>query len=189
MHHTGNKVDVIVNASGLGAKGLGGVEDDDLIPIRGQIVLVENESSSMYNISGTDDGSDEVSYVMTRAAGGGTVLGGTYQKGNWDSEPDPEITKRIVKRCVALRPCLTGGRGVENVRVIRSTVGLRPYRKSGVRVEADRDTLRGGPLIIHNYGHAGWGYQGSYGCAEHVVELVKNFSENELLSTQVMSKL
>jgi D-amino-acid oxidase len=29
-----------------------------------------------------------------------------------------------------------------------------------------------GTWVVHNYGHAGWGYQGSYGCAERVVELV-----------------
>lgn len=189
MHHTGSRVDVIVNASGLGAQALGGVKDDTMIPIRGQIVLVENESSSMYNISGTDDGPEEVSYVMTRAVGGGTILGGTYQKGNWDPEPDPKITERIVKRCVKLRPCLMGGTGLRSVKIIRSSVGLRPYRPYGVRLEADFDTLNDGTLVVHNYGHAGWGYQGSYGCAEHVVDLVKTHIGSALLSRQSQPKL
>lgn len=189
MHHTGVKADIIINASGLGAKSLGGVQDQDMTAIRGQIVLVENESPSMYNISGTDDDTDDVSYVMTRAAGGGTVLGGTYQKDNWDPNPDPATTDRIIRRCVALRPEMTNGKGVDDVKIIRSCVGLRPYRKSGVRVEADLTTLHDGTLIVHNYGHAGWGYQGSYGCAEHVVELVKGFVQDREVSDQFRSKL
>lgn len=171
MHHSQAKADVIINASGLGSKSLGGVADSLMMPIRGQIVLVENEAEPMYNVSGTDDGPDEVSYVMTRAAGGGTVIGGTYQRGNWDPEPDPETTKRIIKRAVALSPSLSKGKGVEGITIIRSGVGLRPYRKGGVRVEGDLHTVDGA-LVVHNYGHAGWGYQGSYGCAQGVVEIV-----------------
>lgn len=189
MHHTGGRADIIINATGLGAKSLGGVEDQQLMPIRGQIVLVENETSPMYNVSGTDDVEGDISYVMTRAAGGGTVLGGTYQKGNWDTTPDPETTGRIIRRCVDLSPNLTGGRGPEAVKVIRSSVGLRPYRESGVRIDADLDTLEDGTLIVHNYGHGGWGYQGSYGCAEHVVELVDKFLQGELSSNQYKARL
>ena len=183
MHHTGKRADVIVNASGLGSKDLTGVSDSAMSPIRGQIVLVENESEPMYNISGTNDGPEEVSYLMTRAVGGGTVLGGTYQKGNWDPHPDPEIEKRIIKRCVALSPSLTKGKGVDAVKVIRSGVGLRPYREGGVRVEADTSVFGDGTLVVHNYGHAGWGYQGSYGCAEHAVELVKEYVDRETGTT------
>ncbi|KAK0382680.1 hypothetical protein NLU13_6679 [Sarocladium strictum] len=188
MHHTGEPADVIINTSGLGAKTLGGVEDGDMIPIRGQIVLVENECPTMYNVSGTDDGDDEVSYAMTRAIGGGTVLGGTYQKGNWDPNPDPQMTERIIRRCVALRPDIANGKGASDVRIIRSGVGLRPYRKSGVRVEADMKAVGNGTLVVHNYGHAGWGYQGSYGCAEHVVELVDSFVQSKATPQGVRSR-
>lgn len=171
---------IVVNATGLGSKTLGGVEDERMSPIRGQIVLVENEAQPMFNVSGTDDGDDEVAYLMTRAAGGGTVLGGTYQRGSWGAEPDPETEKRIIRRCLALSPALAQG-GVDSVKVIRSGVGLRPYREGGVRVEADLESLGDGgkSLLVHNYGHAGWGYQGSYGCAERVVQLIDEFLEKE----------
>lgn len=188
MHHSGAEADIIINASGLGSKNLGGVADSLVMPIRGQIALVENEAEPMYNVSGTDDGPDEVSYLMTRAAGGGTVLGGTYQRGKWDPEPDPEITKRIIKRAVALAPSLTKGKGVDAVKLIRSGVGLRPYREGGVRVEADLDTLED-TLVVHNYGHAGWGYQGSYGCAQHVKKLVTEHLENSIDPKKLRSKL
>lgn len=190
MHHTGADADIIINASGLGARSLGGVEDREMLPIRGQIVLVENECPTMYNISGTDDPEGEISYAMTRAAGGGTVLGGTYQKGNWETNPDQGMTDRIIKRAVVLRPGLVApGKGVEDVRIIRQSVGLRPYRKSGVRVAADLETLGDGALLVHNYGHGGWGYQGSYGCAEHVVQLVDRFVQNTVVSAQFTPKL
>lgn len=189
LHHTRTKADVIINASGLGSKNLGGVEDQDMAPIRGQIVLIENESPSMYNISGTDDGPDEVSYVMTRASGGGTVLGGTYQKGSWDPSPDPETSRKIIERAVALRPTMADGRGPSGIRVVRESVGLRPYRKSGVRVEADLSTCGDGTLVVHNYGHAGWGYQGSYGCAKYVVELVTKFVQGNFQPKVLRARL
>ena len=175
MSHTGQRhADIIVNATGLGARKLGGVEDGAMKPARGQIVLVRNESSPMISSSGTDDGRAEILYLMQRAAGGGTVLGGTYDVGNWESAPDPNVATRIMQRAVTARPELVGGpgsgRGVEGLSVVRHAVGLRPYREGGVRVEGER--LADGTWVVHNYGHAGWGYQGSYGCAEGVVEII-----------------
>lgn len=140
-----------------------------MVPARGQIVVVRNESDSMYGVSGTDDGSDEIMYIMTRAAGGGTVLGGCYQKGNWESQPDPSLATRIMKRCVDICPQLTGGKGIEHLDIIRHSVGLRPYREGGVRLEAE--SIKG-VRVVHNYGHGGFGYQTSYGCAEEVMKLI-----------------
>jgi D-amino-acid oxidase len=40
---------------------------------------------------------------------------------------------------------------------------------SGVRIEKEKI---GQIWVVHNYGHGGWGYQGSYGCSEGVLELV-----------------
>ncbi len=162
--------DVIVNATGLLACRLGGVMDTKVYPVRGQIVVVRNESGGvMTTVSGSEDGAEELVYVMQRALGGGTVLGGTYMRGNWDGNPDPNIAVRIMKRAVEVQPELTGGKGVEALDIIRHGVGLRPAREGGVRIEKE---LIDGTWVVHNYGHAGWGYQGSYGCAERVVELV-----------------
>jgi D-amino-acid oxidase len=166
----GVKADVVVNASGLLACRLGGVMDAKVIPARGQIVLVRNEAAGiMPTSSGCADGDDEVFYIMQRALGGGTVLGGTYMKGNWEANPDPNLAVRIMKRAVEMHPELTGGKGVEALDIIRHGVGLRPLREGGVRIEKE---VIDGTWVVHNYGHAGWGYQGSYGCAERVLELV-----------------
>lgn len=161
---------IVVNATGLMACKLGGVMDAAVTPARGQIVVVRNTSPAMYCMSSTDDGAEELVYTMTRAAGGGTVLGGTYAKGNWDANPDANIANRIMQRVVKLFPAISGGKGVEGLDVIRHGVGLRPYREGGVRLE--KEALADGTWVVHNYGHAGWGYQGSYGTAERVVELV-----------------
>ncbi len=45
-------------------------------------------------------------------------------------------------------------------------VGLRPFRKAGVRLEPEK--LLDGRTIIHNYGHGGAGFTLSWACAEEV---------------------
>ncbi|CEJ90260.1 hypothetical protein VHEMI06055 [[Torrubiella] hemipterigena] len=169
LSHTGLPADMVINTTGLGSLKLGGVEDKTMAPYRGQTVLVRNECTPMYVTSGTDDEPADLFYLMQRAGGGGTILGGTYDKNNWESVPDPNVANRIMERVVKLCPQIADGKGVSGLSVIRHAVGLRPYREGGVRIE--RETLDG-VEVIHNYGHAGWGYQGSYGAAERVIELV-----------------
>lgn len=170
LHHTGRKADLVVNCTGLSSLTLGGVEDRDVYPARGQIVLVRNTINCMASTSGTDDGSEEACYIMHRAAGGGCILGGCLQKDNWESQPDPSLAVRIMKRAVDLRPDLVDeGKGIEGLSIIRHGVGLRPMRKGGIRVQTK--VVQGVP-VVHNYGHGGYGYQASYGSAKRVVQLV-----------------
>ena len=68
-HHSGQKADLIVNCTGLSAGKLGGVEDKSMVPARGQTVLVRNEAIGIVGGSGTDDGDDEICYMIPRAAG------------------------------------------------------------------------------------------------------------------------
>lgn len=164
------KVDLVVNCTGLMASRLGGVEDKTVVPARGQIVIVRNDAGKMMDVSGTDDGDDEACYVMTRAAGGGTILGGSYQKGNWESQVDPSMSVRIMQRAVKICPALTNGRGIEHLDIIRHGVGLRPVREGGTRIEKERIE---GVWVVHNYGAGGAGYQSSYGCAQAAVKLIE----------------
>ncbi|RPB01422.1 FAD dependent oxidoreductase [Choiromyces venosus 120613-1] len=169
--HQNSTADIVVNCTGLGSRSLAGVTDQNLIPARGQIVLVRNTAPFMICVSGTDDGDDEAMYMMTRAAGGGTVLGGTYQKGDWNGVPDMATAERIMKRAVQWCPELVKeGEGVEGLDVIRHGVGLRPLRIGGARVERE---VIGGVRVVHNYGAGGFGYQASYGMAEEAVSLVE----------------
>lgn len=143
--------------------------DTNVFPGRGQTVLVRNEPGVMLTISGTDDGDDEgksgpvfqcpfilnilATYIMQRAAGGGTILGGCMQHNNWDSQPDPNLAQRIMQRCIDLCPALAPKTGkVSDLDVIRHGVGLRPMRTGGIRVEKEKID---GVWVVHNYGHAG----------------------------------
>lgn len=181
FHHTGSPADVIINCTGLMASTLGGVNDKSVIPARGQTVLVRNEGLYNCSSSGTDDGDGEEScYSMTRASGGGTVLGGSYQLGNWNGQVDLDLAARICRRAVELNTHLTDGlerKDVEGLSIIRHAVGLRPFRAEGVRVERERI---GGLEVVHCYGHGGFGYQVSWACSGDVVKLVEEvFAEGE----------
>lgn len=172
LHHTGQRADLVVNSTGLSSLKLGGVEDTALYPARGQICVVRNDPGMMCSTSGTDDGGDEALYIMHRAAGGGTVLGGCLQVDNWESQVDPNLATRIMKRAVDLCPALVPkGKGIEALDVIRHGVGLRPMRRGGIRVE--KEVVKGVP-VVHNYGHGGYGYQTSYGCSQEAVKLVSD---------------
>lgn len=170
VHHSGQPADLVVNCTGLGSHKLGGVADPKMTPARGQIVVVRQDAGAMYSFSGTDDASDEMAYIMTRAAGGGTILGGCYQEGNWESQPDPNLAVRIMERAVKLCPGLTGGKGIEHLSIVRHGVGLRPLRHGGARLEAETIS---GVQLVHLYGHSGSGYQSSYGSCQEAIDLVE----------------
>ena len=56
---------------------------------------------------------------------------------------------------------------VAKERVIRTTVGLRPFRPSGFVVRAEK---LGSKTLVHNYGHGGAGITLSWGTAQLAVE-------------------
>lgn len=58
-------------------------------------------------------------------------------------------------------------------RLVRSTVGLRPYRNSGFRLDAER---LDGKQLIHLYGHGGGGITLSWGSANLAVGLLSGAS-------------
>ena len=55
--------------------------------------------------------------------------------------------------------------------IIGTNVGIRPYRKSGVRLEPESLQDK---LIIHNYGYGGSGLTLSFGGAKEVLEILDN---------------
>lgn len=60
-------------------------------------------------------------------------------------------------------------------RLVRSTVGLRPYRTTGFRVESERLDDK---QLIHNYGHGGGGMTLSWGTANLAVRLMRESPPN-----------
>jgi D-amino-acid oxidase len=59
---------------------------------------------------------------------------------------------------------------IERPDILDERVGLRPYRKSGVRLQ--RAKLRDGRTVIHNYGHGGSGFTLSWGCAQNLLKIM-----------------
>jgi glycine/D-amino acid oxidase-like deaminating enzyme len=55
-------------------------------------------------------------------------------------------------------------------RIIRTVVGLRPFRREGFVVRAER---LGNKLLVHNYGHGGSGVTLSWGTSSLAVDLVR----------------
>ena len=81
-----------------------------------------------------------------------------------------------MKRAIAVSPSLVEkGKGIEGLDISRHGVGLRPLREGGPRIEKD---VVDGVKVVHNYGHGGFGYQASFGCAEATVSLVKEVLGN-----------
>lgn len=62
-------------------------------------------------------------------------------------------------------------------RVIRTIVGLRPFRKPGFRLEAAR---LGRKDIVHNYGHGGGGVSLAWGVSEIAADLAQGFGRNSV---------
>jgi len=153
--------DVLVNCSGLGARFLAG--DETVEPASGQVLRVKAPWVSHFHIQETKD---DVSYILPNIDS--VVLGGTCQIGDWSTVPRPEITDKILANCTKIMPTL------KDAEVIGCTVGLRPYRKPGVRLEADSVTIPGGRRVpvVHNYGHGGSGITIMWGCGLEAATLV-----------------
>lgn len=157
------QADLFLNASGLGAAKL--CNDDAMHPIRGQTVLVKGEAIA----TRTRVGDGYRAYCIPRPGSGQTILGGTKEVGNWSEEPDPEVTKQILRNNTVLAPeLLTGQDG--GFEVVSVQCGLRPGRHGGPRMEVESV---GGRKIVHAYGHASGGYQNSIGSARLVVKMVE----------------
>lgn len=67
-----SSADLVVNCSGLWAAKLGGVMDEKVVPMRGQLVIVQNESHGMFSLSGDGTMQEELGeccYIIDRPAG------------------------------------------------------------------------------------------------------------------------
>ena len=153
LENTGNEFDLVINCAGIGAREL--VHDVDLEAHRGQVAIVSkidlgcaivcDEPPLMYAIPRTND----------------CVFGGTNELSD-NREIDPAVTSAIIAECSRVLK-------ISSPPVVAERVGLRPFRKSGIRLERDR--LRDDRTVIHNYGHGGAGFTLSWGCAREVAAL------------------
>ncbi|MGI9647571.1 MAG: FAD-dependent oxidoreductase [Acidimicrobiia bacterium] len=147
---------LVINCAGVRAGELAG--DEEVHPIRGQVVRVRGEAISRVTI--LDGGPLGYCYVMPH--GEEAVLGGTRRPGVWDRSVSDEVTADILARTARLEPTLT------SAEVVDVKVGLRPGRET---VRLEHEARDGTPGIIHNYGHGGNGWSLSWGSAAEVVGL------------------
>jgi D-amino-acid oxidase len=147
------KFDLVINCAGIGAREL--VHDTDLEPHRGQVAIVPRIEGLSCAIVCDDE---PLMYAIPRA--NDCVFGGTNEASD-NLAADPATTARIVAECSRVL-------NIDKLPVLAERVGLRPFRRSGLRLE--RYQLRDGRTVIHNYGHGGAGFTLSWGCAREVLE-------------------
>lgn len=80
-------VPLVINCTGLGAREL--FDDRDVVPIKGQLVVLQPQPEVDYLTIGPGD-----LYMMPRADG--IVLGGTHERDVWSLEPNPVEAERIL---------------------------------------------------------------------------------------------
>ncbi|MFE2881207.1 FAD-dependent oxidoreductase [Streptomyces graminifolii] len=149
---------VVVNCTGLDSLEL--VPDRSVRPVRGQLVVVENPGITTW-LTSVDHSADTSTYFFPQP--GGLILGGTAEENAWSMTPDPATAEAIIARCAAFRP------EIAEARVLEHRVGLRPTRPA---VRLEREVLRGGRVLVHNYGHGGAGITVAWGCAREAADLV-----------------
>lgn len=154
------KYDIVVNCTGIGANKL--ANDSDVIPIRGQVTRVKAPWIKHFM---TYEGSDEHCEKYILPGTDTVVLGGTGQRGDWNTQIDDRDQQMIWDGCLEMIPSL------KHAEVIRHWAGLRPHRSSGVRIETEK--FSGGKMVVHNYGHGGAGVTLHWGCAGQVVEEIR----------------
>lgn len=181
----------VINATGLGARSLFGVEDMKVYPVRGQTILVYSpnvkECISLAPTAGPTK-PEKLTYIIPRGSTPGMVLlGGTFEPNNWDTSISIPTANYILARAKEVMPALNE----PTTRIHAHNVGLRPAREGGPRVEAQfvdvpstddlipklsdasesADTKT--RLVVHAYGFGPAGYQQSWGAAEEAVRLLK----------------
>lgn len=147
----------VINCTGLGAREI--CKDEDLHPMRGQILRCQKMGTPSF-ADPTSKGA--LLYVINR--GEDCVIGGTDYTDDWNENPDPVDTQKIISR-------LQAAGNPQMPKILEVVVGLRPVRSS-VRFEFDPYYSN----IFHNYGHGGAGFTVAWGCAIELGELLKKVS-------------
>lgn len=182
---------VVVNATGLGSLTLEDVRDENVEPIRGQIVLVRSNVTRCVMDSSQHDSPTRSTYIIPRPnSGGETICGGCYETGSWDREPNPKMTREILEHCLRRVPDLSKDGTVEGMEIIRECVGFRPSRRGGPRMEREVAHVNGRKIgFVHAYGIGPAGYQASWGMAGDAVKLVGEACLEREETTEVRARL
>ncbi|KAJ4179170.1 hypothetical protein NW755_012638 [Fusarium falciforme] len=163
-------VAAVINASGVG------FGDLKCFPTRGQIVLTNHSGFSKTITRQCKNGS--WSFVIPRFFDGGTIIGGTKEPNNWETEPRLDTREELMEAAKGLDPglaaSLEGCKGDKSPYVIADVVGRRPNRDGGMRLQVEKNSPLGedSRAVVHAYGAGGRGYELSWGVAQEVTSLV-----------------
>jgi D-amino-acid oxidase len=129
------------------------------------------------------------SFIIPRGFDGGTIVGGTKEPENWDSEPRLNTRDILLTAGQELLPyaCDISKKSDDILsswkkkKVIADVVGRRPTRHGGMRIEAEKRRLSNGEKknVIHAYGAGGRGFEISWGVAAEVVGMVNELLEKD----------
>ncbi|XP_043249384.1 D-aspartate oxidase [Colletes gigas] len=150
---------VIINCTGFGARSL--CNDRRLVPIRGQVIKVEAPWLKTFFYGELD------TYIIP-GFNGTVTLGGSRSFDSENMKLCPHESAAIRERCENFVPAL------KRATVLREEVGLRPHRENNVRVEAEHITNGSSKaILVHNYGHGGYGVCTAPGTAKYAVTLAR----------------
>lgn len=163
--------DVVINCSGLGASQL--ARDANLHSVKGYLVAVKAPWVKIFYDMPQVGRALRRAYIFPRTDD--VVLGGVAEFDSSSEEVDPYEVQGILQRCQERLPSLCGAE------VLEHWTGYRPVRDGGVRLERENGSI--GPVIIHCYGHGGYGVTLHWGCAKEVGALVQEYVTKRLTTS------
>jgi len=174
--------DGVIVCTGLGARFLGGVEDTNVYPTRGQVLLIR--APWVKNCMSMSGGPGRVWTYMIPRRSGDVIIGGTMGVDDWYPLPRPETSRDIIERVLAMTqeiapPAIRRDRKatVEDILplILEEGCGFRPSRTGGIRLESEIMIEKEGKevIVVHNYGHSGYGYLSCFGSASMALELLE----------------
>ena len=132
--------------------------DPSLLPVRGQVVYVEQVGLDRWWLDGAAARRTSCRARTTSWSAAPTT------RGSGTARPDPDVAKRILERAIELVPELAPGR---RRRAPGRPAPGAPARAPGRRGRTD------GTRVVHCYGHGGAGVTLSWGCADEVAALAR----------------
>ena len=180
------EADLIVNATGLGARQL--ADDEDVYPVRGAVKRVDNSRAGQFRhlndsylvpAQRNNNGHPTKTIFIVPRNDDVLYVGSIIQPNIYDKVLTPESpeVQLMWNRAGDFMPNLLHAK---NVPLYPFAQGLRPFTKKNAKVRADQEATF--PLV-HNYGHGGSGWTlgvGTARCAVYIVEsLLSVWAEKE----------
>jgi sarcosine oxidase subunit beta len=156
------KANFVVNAAGVYAPSIGKMVGIDLpiTPRRGQIIVTESVPAIFRSViicnryiksKYTHDERENslgVGLALEQTKAGSIIIGSTREFAGYDKRVTPEGIRAILDHAISMIPT------IENLNIIRSFAGLRPYTPDGLPILGGVSGLKG---FVNAAGHEGDG--------------------------------